>query len=282
MDIYIVIPAHNEAVYIAKTLQSLVEQSFLPKKIMLVNDHSSDDTEKIISSFSQEYDFIEYINTSSSEEHLPGSKVMKAFNKGLEKLDTNYDVICKFDADLIFPNNYLESIKHMFSNNPELGMAGGVCTIQDQNDWKIESLTNKDHLRGALKAYRKNCFKKIGGLKNVMGWDTIDELLAQYYHFQIEVDQNLEVKHLRPTGKTYHAKARYQQGEAFYSMRYGFTITAIASLKLALKKKQPRLFIDYLKGFFIAKKNQIPYMVSSEEGKWIRAYRWKKIKQKLF
>lgn len=282
MDIYIVIPAHNEAAYIAKTLQSLVTQSFLPKKLMLVNDHSSDDTEKIIASFSKEYDFIDYINTSSSEEHLPGSKVINAFNKGLEKLDTNYDVICKFDADLIFPNNYLESIKTMFVNNPELGMAGGVCSIPHQNGWKIESLTNKDHLRGALKAYSKTCFKKIGGLKNVMGWDTVDELLAKYHHFQIEVDQNLEVKHVRPTGETYHAKAKYKQGEAFYSMRYGWSITAIASLKLALKKKKPRLFTDYLKGYFLAKSNQIPFMVSSEEGKWIRAYRWKKIKEKLF
>lgn len=115
-----------------------------------------------------------------------------------------------------------------------------------------------------------------------MGWDTVDELLAKYHNFHIEVDQSLEVKHLRATGKTYHTKARYNQGEAFYAMRYGLIITAIASLKLALKKKQPRLSIDYLKGFFIAKKNRVPYMVSSEEGKWIRAYRWKKIKQKLF
>lgn len=282
MNIYIVIPAHNEAEFIEKTLQSLVEQTLLPKKIMLVNDHSSDDTEKIISSFSQQYDFIEYINISSSEEHLPGSKVIKAFYKGLEKLDEHYDVICKFDADLVFPSKYLETIKRMFSNNSQLGMAGGVCTILSKNGWQVESFTNKDHLRGALKAYKKECFKKIGGLKHVMGWDTVDELLAKYHNYYIEVDQNLEVKHLRPTGNTYHAKARYNQGEAFYRMRYGFNITAIASLKLALKKKQPHLFIDYLQGFFIAKKKQIPYMVSSEEGKWIRAYRWKKIKEKLF
>ncbi|MDT0294002.1 glycosyltransferase family A protein [Mesonia ostreae] len=282
MDIYIVIPAHNEAEFIEKTLQSLVEQTLLPKKIMLVNDNSSDDTEKIIFSYSQKYNFIEYINISSSEEHLPGSKVVKAFHKGLEKLDKHYDVICKFDADLIFPQNYLEKIKNMFTNNPDLGMAGGVCTISAQKGWRVESLTNKDHLRGALKAYKKDCFEKIGGLKHVMGWDTVDELLAQYHNFHIGVDQNLEVKHLRPTGKTYHVNARYKQGEAFYRMRYGVCITVIASLKLATKKNKFSLCLDYLKGFFIAKKKQIPYMVSSEEGKWIRAYRWKKIKEKLF
>jgi hypothetical protein len=30
---------------------------------------------------------------------------------------------------------------------------------------------------GALKAYRKETFKEIGGLKAQMGWDTVDELL---------------------------------------------------------------------------------------------------------
>lgn len=282
MDIYIIIPAHNEAAFIYKTLQSLTEQTLLPKKIMVVNDHSTDNTENILKAFAEKYSFINYINISSSEEHLPGSKVINAFHKGLEKLDDNYDVLCKFDADLIFPNNYLAHISKAFLENPKIGMAGGVCLIPHKNEWKLESLTNKDHLRGALKAYTKECFDKINGLKNVMGWDTVDELLAKYHGFEISVSSDLQVKHLRPTGKTYHAKARYKQGEAFYKMRYGFSITCIAALKLALKKQQPRLFIDYIKGFLISKKNSLPFMVSPEEGKWIRAYRWKKMKQKLF
>jgi len=53
---------------------------------------------------------------------LPGSKVVKAFNLGFNTLDDNFDVICKFDADLIFPKNYLEKISLHFDQNLKTGM----------------------------------------------------------------------------------------------------------------------------------------------------------------
>ena len=115
-----------------------------------------------------------------------------------------------------------------------------------------------------------------------MGWDTVDELLAQYHNWKIKTDDSLRVKHLKPTGATYNKAARYKQGEAFYKLRYGFLITVIASLKLALLKKKPLLFIDYLGGYFKAKKNNVPFLISEEEGVFVRELRWKGIKRKLF
>ncbi len=54
-----------------------------------------------------------------------------------------------------------------------------------------------------------------------MGWDTIDELLAQFHGFEIFTDDTLHVKHLRPTGNAYDPKARLLQGKAMYTMRKG-------------------------------------------------------------
>lgn len=51
MHYYIVIPTHNEEAFIALTLQSLVEQTVLPKKIVVVNDNSTDKTVEIVTSF---------------------------------------------------------------------------------------------------------------------------------------------------------------------------------------------------------------------------------------
>ncbi len=249
---------------------------------MVVDDNSTDNTSEIVSGYARKYPFIQLLKNTSSDEHLPGSKVVNAFYKGFETLDDNYDIICKFDADLIFPKNYLESITGIFNNNLKCAMAGGFCTIETNGNWEVENLTNKDHIRGALKAYRKECFKDIGGLKIEMGWDTVDELMAQYHGWTICTDTNLLVKHLKATGKTYNEKARFKQGEAFYKLRYGFWITVIASLKLSLLKKNPTLFLDYIKGFKLAKKNQVPFLVTEEEGSFIRNLRWKKIKTKLF
>ena len=46
---YIIIPAYNEEAFMALTLQSLVEQSVLPSKIVVVNDNSTDKTPEIVS-----------------------------------------------------------------------------------------------------------------------------------------------------------------------------------------------------------------------------------------
>ena len=242
MKFSIIIPAHNEEAYLAQTLQSLVSQTFLPQKIIVVNDHSTDGTQTIIDQFTANYPFIFGIKTTSKAKHEPGSKVINAFNKGLESLDEPYDILCKFDADLIFPNTYLETIARLFKDNSTCGIAGGFCYVQKNGSWVLENLTNKNHVRGALKAYRKECFKQIGGLKSTMGWDTVDELLAQYHGWQVFTDETLHVKHLKPTGKSYTKAARFKQGEAFYKLRYGFILTLIASAKLSYKKETFPLF----------------------------------------
>ncbi len=162
MKYYIVISAHNEEVFISLTLQSLISQTVLPSKIVVVNDNSTDKTAEIVNSFTSKHPFISLVNKSSEAIHLPGSKVIQAFQKGLETLDNNYDFIVKADADLIFPNNYFETIISHFQSDPKIGMAGGFCYIEKNGDWILENLTDKDHIRGALKAYRKETFQQIG------------------------------------------------------------------------------------------------------------------------
>ena len=281
MRTYIVIPAHNEAEHIGKTLQSLVSQTVVPDKIVVVDDQSTDDTAKIIAEFSEKYPFILSLHTVSSAVHLPGSKVIDAFLKGYSLLDEDYDIICKFDADLIFPDNYIERIINHFRNDRQIGMAGGFCVIFKKGKWELENLTSSDHLRGALKAYRKECFLQIGKLKPAMGWDTVDELQAQYHGWKIKTDKELLVKHLKPTGGTYNKSSKYKQGEAFYRIGYGLPLTIIASLKLALKKRKPELLIDYMSGYFKAKRSRQSLLVSREESDFIRKLRWKKMREKF-
>ena len=282
MKIYIVIPAYNEEAFIAKTLQSLVEQTFLPKRIVVVNDNSTDNTQNLIDSFSEKHEFISSVLNKSEAIHIPGEKVINAFNKGFESLDKNYDIICKFDADIILPNNYFEKLLNVFTSNNKVGIAGGNLYIKNDKTWVFENISNKKKVRGPIKLYRKECFKEIGGLKKSIGWDTVDELLAQYYGWQIHTDEALHVKHLKPTGKAYTKASKYKQGEAFYLMRYGFWLTSIASAKLAFNKRDCLLFLHCIQGFSKAKKNNIPFIVSEKEGIFIRKLRWDGIKKKLF
>ncbi|WP_291073469.1 glycosyltransferase [Empedobacter sp. UBA5987] len=277
----IVIPAHNEEDFIAITLNSLVNQTVLPYEVIVVNDHSTDKTQQIVEEFTTKYPFIKLRNILSKGEHQPGSKVIQAFLKGYEIIDPNYDIIVKLDADLDIPSNYFETILTHFNQDEDIAMVGGFAYIDKDGKWILENLTDKDHIRGAFKAYRKNCYEKIGGLRAHMGWDTVDELLCKYYGWKVVTDESLHIKHLKPTGASYNKSALYKQGAAYYALGYGFWITLIAGTKLALRKKKPTYILYYLKGFFDAKTNGTKKMVNREQEKFIRNYRWSKMKQKI-
>jgi len=281
LKIYVVIPAHNEANFIGHTLQSLVDQSMKPHTVVVVDDSSTDDTSQVVEEFASKHTFIKLVKNNSSTEHAPGSKVINAFYKGYYKLEDDFDVICKFDADLIFPKNYLERIAEYFENDNLAGMVGGFCSIQRNNKWVPENLTGKDHIRGALKAYRKHCFIQIGQLKPAMGWDTADELLARFHGWKVITDDSLLVKHLRPTGMNYFEHSGRKQGEAFYRLRYGTALSFIASAKLAAMKMNPFAFLHYVSGYFNAKNKKRPFLVSEEEGRFIRKLRWANIRKKF-
>ncbi|MBV1924899.1 MAG: glycosyltransferase, partial [Dokdonia sp.] len=117
MRIYIVIPCHNEADFIEQTLTSLVEQTTPAAQIVVVNDQSTDASAAIVTAFAKAHPYISLVTTTSSAAHLPGSKIIQAFQKGYETLDDAYDILCKFDADLIFPTNYLETLTTHFKTD---------------------------------------------------------------------------------------------------------------------------------------------------------------------
>ncbi len=281
MNIGIIIPAFNEEESIALTLQSLLNQTFLPTQIIVVDDASTDTTSQIVAKICTESPIVQLLQRTEKGAHLPGAKVVQTFNFGLPCLQNNIDIICKFDADLIFPPFYLETMVNQYIQNSQLGMFGGFCYILKNDHWILENLTNTDHLRGAVKSYRKECFKAIGGLKTAMGWDTADELLARYHGWKVQTDATLHVKHLRPTGAGYKSNAHRLQGSVFYRLRYGWVLTLLASAKLAFKKRSLKRFIDYYSGFLEAKRQKQPYLLSPAEGKWARKYRWKSIFKKI-
>ena len=276
----VIIPAHNEVNFLEGTLQSLCEQTVSALEIILVNDNATDDTETIMQRFSAAHKNIRYVNHASEAAHLPGSKVILAFAFGLTHLKKPYDVLVKLDADLFLPKDYFETILAVFED-PKVGIAGGFCYEQNTSgDWALNHPMGHDHVRGAFKAYSKDCFAAIEGLRPAMGWDTVDELLARYFGFSIQTLSNLHVKHRRPLGAGYAPRAAQFQGAAFYVLRYGWLLSILASLKNAFLKKSISTFFYLLRGYRNAKREQQPFLIDADQGKFIRAYRWNKIKNK--
>lgn len=282
LKIVIIIPAYNEEKYLSKCLESLLKQTLLPHKIVVVDDSSTDNTKKIIKQFENEHALINYVCQSSEDKHIPGQKVINAFNKGLKILNIkDFDLVCKFDADLIFPSNYLKKVSEVFVSDDKIGLCGGVCSIEKEGHWQTEQLTNSDHIRGALKAYRVVAFEDIGGLVSQMGWDTADEFKLRFKEWKINLIQDLTVKHLKPTAMTYQDIYFKKQGEVFYALRYGFFLTLIAALKIAKQKHQLSQYRVVLKSYQNSKSQKLKFLLSREEGRFLRLYRWKQIWRKI-
>lgn len=279
MKFIIIIPAHNEAANIINCLQSLADQGFQNFDVMVVNDGSTDNTKNLVEDFIRNNSKFKILNLETST-HEPGAKVVQTFNKGLAKINLeNYDVICKYDADIIFPNNYLTQINDGFLANPKLGMLSGLVYIQNENqEWVFENLSSKNHVRGPIKAYRKQCFLEMKGLRPVLGWDNLDVMLAQKSGWEVATIKDLWVKHLRPTAYKYKAQKAEKLGQYFYNIGLGIPLTLISSAKSSFKNKSFSEFFITMKSFF---KQNATRELSSEEILFIRQLRWKTMLKKL-
>ena len=315
MKFLIVIPAHNEEENILPCLESLKNQTFQDFKCVIVNDGSTDKTQQIVENFINSVTLsgvealsFKVLNLEKSE-HQPGAKVVRTFNKGLETENLeNFDVVCKFDADIIFPENYLEKINEVYEKNPKAGMVSGLVYIKkgfvnfvrkplvyaqpdkndfttlqlhnftNQNKWIFENLSSKKHVRGPIKSYRKELFLKMKGLRAVLGWDNIDVMLCKMHGFETVTLQELWVKHLRPTAYKYKSQKAQKLGEYFYNIGLNFPLATISSAKSSWKNKSVSEFFITMKSFL---KQKNPRVLSQEEIAFIRNLRWKEIKRKL-
>ena len=234
---------------------------------------------------------------------------MRTFNKGLETENLeNFDVVCKFDADIIFPENYLEKINEVYEKNPKAGMVSGLVYIKKgfvnfvrkplvyaqpdkkdfttsqlydfthQNEWTFENLSSKNHVRGPIKSYRKELFQKMNGLRAVLGWDNIDVMLCKMHGFETVTLQELWVKHLRPTAYKYKSQKAQKLGEYFYNIGLNFPLAAISSAKSSLKNKSVSEFFITMKSFL---KQKNPRVLSQVEIAFIRNLRWSEMFKKI-
>ena len=273
----IVVPVHNEEKLLPFFLKSVCSQNLLPEEMILIDDNSNDRTKKIMTDYQEKNDFIKVFSHKSSDEHMPGPKVINAFLFGYSKLTKSYDFILKLDADLILPPKYFQTVRDVFSN-PNIGIAGGTLVeLSKKNIWVKAHPMKKNHVRGGLKAYSADCYRKIGGLLPEMGWDTIDEILASYHGYEVKILNNLKVKHLRPIGNVYSRNFSFLQGQAFYKMRYGVIIGALACIKgFLIKRSLSFLFwsiLGLLNGYF----KKTPYIVTRDQGQFVRRFRFKSI-----
>ena len=274
-------PAHNEAEHLQRCLESFLAQTRKPDLLVVVDDSSTDRTPEIVREISGQHSWVRLVHKSSDPGHLPGAKVVQAFQYGLEQLREPYDFIGKFDADIVLPPDYFERVLRAFSARPKLGMCAGLLYVEKGGKRIYEPIADRSHVRGPVKLYSLSCFEAIGGLRPAIGWDTADVLLARYHGFETHTLPELEVVHLRATGQAYSAAKAQLQGTALYNLRYDTGLLLLSSLKMAWKRRQPLMPFRHLQGYLKARRLGPPGLLNAEEGRFARQWRWQQIRSKF-
>lgn len=182
----LITPARNEEAFIAKTIESVIHQTVLPLKWVIVDDASTDGTAETIRSYLLPHPWIELVQMPNRRERSFAAKV-QAFNAGYKRVKAlDFEIVGNLDADISFDPDYLESLLGKFSEDSSLGVGGTVFQEEGYSS-EQQSFEGHTHVAGGCQLFRKKCFEEIGGFKpneaggvdwmavttaRMMGWKT--------------------------------------------------------------------------------------------------------------
>jgi glycosyltransferase involved in cell wall biosynthesis len=158
----LITPARNEEAFIDRTIQSVVNQTVLPMRWVIVNDGSTDGTAAIVARHAALHDWIGMVNMPAHRDRSFAAKV-HCFNAGYATVKhLAHDIVGNLDADISFQKDYLEFLLEQFSEDPALGVAG--TTFEEEGySTGADSFEGETHVAGGCQLFRRQCFEDVGG-----------------------------------------------------------------------------------------------------------------------
>jgi biofilm PGA synthesis N-glycosyltransferase PgaC len=215
----LITPARNEEAYIEHTIQSVVSQTVLPVKWVIVSDGSTDRTDEIVKDYLPANPWMQLIRMPERRERHFAAKV-HAFNAGYEDVKSvGYDIIGNLDADLSFDADYIEFLLDKFSRDPILGVAG-TPFIEEASQPYDYRFTNIEHVSGACQLFRRECFEAIGGYMPIKGggidWVAVTTARMKGWETRTFTEKTIFHHRAMGTGKGNVLMARFRLGKEDY------------------------------------------------------------------
>jgi biofilm PGA synthesis N-glycosyltransferase PgaC len=277
----IITPVRDEEQYIEQTLKSVIAQTITPIKWIIVNDGSSDDTGNIIDEYATRYPWIRTIHRPNRGFRKAGGGVIEAFYDGYDHLkEEDWEYLVKLDGDLSFEKDYFEMCFKKISDDPKLGIAGGMIYYATKGKLELER-NPLFHVRGATKIYRRDCWNAIGKLIESPGWDTLDEVKASMLGWETRSFVDLQVIHHRHTGAADGTWGGYvKDGRADYISGYHPLFMAIKCLRRAFRRPLLVGALGLLYGFVSGYIKRIPQVEDSALINYLRRQQMNRILMK--
>lgn len=214
----LITPARDEAAFIEKTIQSVIAQTVLPVRWIIVSDGSTDGTDEIVSNNAADKPWMQLIRMPERRERHFAGKV-NAFNAGYSRAtDLEYDVIGNLDADVSFDSEYFEFLMKAFAENPRLGVGGTPFKEGSfQYDYRFTSI---EHVSGQCQLFRRECFEEIGGYipRQIGGIDLVAVINARMKGWQTRTFLEKTYVHHRQMNTATHNRlsAHFSGGHGDY------------------------------------------------------------------
>lgn len=200
MKISVAIPAHNEEAYIARCLESLVEQNFSGElEIVVCLNLCTDKTEEIVRDYAKSSPWL--VKIVSEERKGVGWARQTAC------LATSGQVIASADADAIYPTDWAARIARAFAKDPKLVVLYGPVRLQGFGAfWKLfhpilnDAITHAGrpfgwhNVIGSNFAMRREAFLAVGGFNTSLKALEDHEIVRRLRRFgRVRYDPHLVV-----------------------------------------------------------------------------------------
>ena len=244
--VLIISPVRNEASHIERVVRAVAAQELRPARWIIIDDDSQDDTLEILRVLEREFCFLDVVSAGPHAGEENGDRLARAleavnFNRGLALADRlAYTHIMKLDGDIELPPDHLARMMERFAADPRLGIAGCVLDEPLPDGGRRRVGIPAHHVHGAVKCYSRACFQAIGGIRETLGWDTIDETYARMRGFETRTFRDVVSIHHRPIGSadgTLRGHARH--GQCAYIVHYTPAWVVLRSAKVVTRR--PRL-----------------------------------------
>jgi glycosyltransferase involved in cell wall biosynthesis len=216
-----VTPLRSERENLGRLAASLEAQTVAPTEWVIVDNGSTDGSLEAARELAARLPWVRVIEIEGDPAPRPGAPIVRAFHAGLGALSVRPDVIVKLDADVSLAGDYFERQLAAFAGDPALGIASGACLELEDGEWRPVDVT-EGHVRGAVRAYRRECLHDVLPLEEGVGWDGIDGLKASMRGWRTRTVPELAFYHHRPLGHRDGSRtARWKaQGRACWFMGY--------------------------------------------------------------
>ena len=245
----------DEEEHLPRLLDSLAAQTRLPARLLLVDDGSTDGSQRLATKFAEAHPWATVLRRPPrppARDRLAGAGELLAFQWAVSELSGQWDVIAKLDADISFNPRLIETIEQRFLADPRLGIAGAYLSVRGSDGAPVRELCPPGHVRGATKFYRRPCYEAISPVPTILGWDTIDEIAARMAGWQSATFETPggDSLHLRNTASRDGALRGYRRFGAC-AWGYGAHPLHVALGTIARLARRPRVLggVNYAYGW---------------------------------